>query len=47
MVSLFGFSDQDMKVFPHDHVAHYFELVFAPDLLEDAEKHVSCMPGTE
>jgi hypothetical protein len=36
-----------MKMLGHDYVAHNFKLVFAPDLFEDAEKYVPCMPGTE
>ena len=36
-----------MRVLRHHDVAHNFELVFAPDLLEDAEKYLARMPGAQ
>ena len=46
-VPFFGFGNQNVKGFGHDNIAHNFKLVFAPDLLEDAEKYLARMPGAQ
>src|SRR5205085_6575173 len=46
-ISFIAFCDQDMKVLRHHDVAHNFELVFAPDLLEDAKKDIAGMLRTQ
>ena len=46
-VPFFGFGNQNVKGFGHDNIAHNFKLVFAPDLLEAAEKYLARMPGAQ